>query len=148
MAMYGSGRTGDVMLRISLPLLLLLSLAGCASLPTQTSEPKTEPGDNLASIRAALRGYHDCLKQKVEPYLKTKAKPKAVAEAVAKKCEPALNEYKFAVREFYVQGLSPQTEGYNKVLLAKPEAHAKRVRAKGESATIARVLEARKPEPH
>jgi len=134
-----------MMLKRYLSLFLVLALCGCASVTPKTAPP---PKDELTSIREALRMYHDCLKQKVEPYLKTKAKPKTIAEAVAKKCEPALSDYKFAVREFYVEGLSPETEGYNKLLLSKPEIHAKRVRTKGESATIARVLEARKAAAH
>jgi hypothetical protein len=134
-----------MMLKFYFSLLLVLAVCGCAAV-TPKSAPV--PKDELASIREALRMYHDCLRQKVEPYLKTKAKPKAIAQAVAKKCEPALEDYKFAVREFYVEGLSPETEGYNRVLLSKPEIHAKRVRTKGESATIARVLEARKAAGH
>jgi len=129
------------MLKIILALLLVLAVSGCAT----TAATKPAPKDELASIREALRNYHDCLKQKVEPYLKTKTKPKTIAEAVAKKCEPVLTDYKFAVREFYVEELDPKSEGYNKVVQSKPEIHAKRVRSKGESATIARVLEARKP---
>jgi len=133
-----------MMLKFYFSLFLVLAVCGCT-----TVAPKSAPApkDQLTSIRESLRIYHDCLKQKVEPYLKTKAKPKTIAEAVAKKCEPALNDYKFAVREFYVEGLSPETEGYNKLVLTKPEIHAKRVRTKGESATIARVLEARKAAP-
>jgi hypothetical protein len=136
-----------MMLKCYLSLFLVLALCGCAAVSPKTQTAPL-PKDELTSIREALRIYHDCLKQKVEPYLKTQAKPKTIAEAVAKKCEPALKDYKFAVREFYVEGLSPETEGYNKLLLSKPEIHAKRVRIKGESATIARVLEARKAAAH
>jgi hypothetical protein len=134
-----------MMLKLYFSLLIVLAVCGCATVAPKSAPP---PKDELASIREALRMYHDCLRQKVEPYLKTKSKPKAIAEAVAKKCEPTLDDYKFAVREFYVEGLSPQTEGYNRLLLSKPEIHAKRVRTKGESATIARVLEARKAAAH
>jgi hypothetical protein len=133
-----------MMFKLNITLLLVLTVSGCAAISPKT-EPKDEPKNELTSIRGALKKYHDCLKLQVEPYVKTKVKPKAVAEAVAKKCEPVLNEYKFAVREFYVEGLDPGTEGYNKTIQSKPEIHAKRVRIKGESATIARVLEARKP---
>ena len=104
------------MLKIYLALLLVLTVCGCATAPP----PKPAPKDELASIREALRNYHYCLKQKVEPYLKTKTTPKTVAEAVAKKCEPVLTDYKFAVREFYVEGLDPATAGYNKLVQSKP----------------------------
>jgi hypothetical protein len=131
-----------------LALFLLALLCGCAaSAPKmdQKVDQKVDQKDELAPVREALRDYNDCLKLNVKPYLRMKTKPKAVADAVAVKCERKLSDYKFAVRDVFVEGLNPESDGYNKILISKPEAHADRIREKGKRATIARVQQARKP---
>ena len=127
------------MFKANLALLSIVLVCGCA-----TVAPQTDRKAELGPVREALRCYRDCLKQTVKPYFDIKTKAKVIADAAAIKCEPKLNDYKFAVREFFAEGLNPAIDGYNKILLSKPESHANRVRENGKRATIARVLEARK----
>lgn len=123
---------------LSLPL-LLLSISGCATAPDTIDRKK-----QVEPVRIALRGYNGCLHENLKSCLKPEAEPKKIAETVALKCEPRLNDYKMAVREVYAEGLNPQMEDYDDLLLTKPETHANRIREKGKRATITRVLNARK----
>jgi len=126
-------------LKKGLILFVVISVSGCAAAPV-----KIDRKSKLAPVRKAYTGYNDCLKQNLKAYLKPKAVPKKIADAVAIKCEPRLVDYKLAVREFYAKGLDPKMEGYEDLLRTKPESHAGRVREKGKRATITRVREVRK----
>lgn len=126
-------------LKKGLILLVMISVSGCATAPV-----KIDRKSQLAQVRKAYTDYNNCLKQDLKSYLKPKAVPKKIADAVAIKCEPRLVDYKLAVREFYAEGLNPKMEGYEDLLLTKPESHANRIREKGKRATVTRLLNARK----
>ena len=120
-------------------LLLLFSIVGCATAPDKIDRQR-----QVAPVRKALKDYNNCLNENLKSCLKPKTEPKKIAETVAIKCEPRLNDYKSAVREVYAGGLDPKMEGYDALLLTKPETHANRIREKGKRATITRLLNARK----
>lgn len=127
------------MLKRGIMLFAIVSVTGCAAVPA-----KPDPQIQLAPVRKAYGDYNECLRQNLKPFLKPKADPKKVADAVAIKCEPGVLEYKSAVKEVYAKGLDPKMGGYDDLLLTKPENHANRIREKGKKATMARVLNARK----
>ena len=127
------------MVKREMVLILMILVSGCATAPD-----KLDRKSQVAPVRKALREYNNCLSENLKSYLKPKADPKQIAEAVAVKCDPKLADYKSAVRKVYAEGLDPKTEGYDELLKTKPETHANRVREKGKTATIKRVLDARR----
>lgn len=126
------------MLNKGVVLLLMILVSGCSTLPR-----KTDKESLVIPVRKAFKSYNDCLRQALNSHWEPKAKPKTIADAVALKCEPSLEEYKSAVRAVYAEGLDPKMAGYHDVLASKPENHANRIREKGKSAVVARLLDAR-----